>query len=466
MGAGRWEQQVARRLSGPTATNRWIGALFMAAGVLGTFAAFLPPLAARDLLVLPSTVGGVLIGLAVERRSEPLGRRGLNLLLLAATVMTTSALAVQGAPAITSAGGVFCVWIALFAGAFCNKRDLNAHLVVLSIGYAIAVVVSHVPTAPAVITIVAGTCALVAGAHSRLTQRIERSEARFRMLAEWAPMGLFTLSRAGECDFVNPAWTALTGLDSKASSGLGWRRALHPDDAHLLVIGTAADTPMHQGSVDHRLLSADGSVRRVTTSWVRMQGAAGLQYLVTVTDVTDRFELEQQLAHDATHDVLTGLANRALFVDRARRALVTAERTGVWPALLFVDLDHFKAVNDTHGHGVGDELLVHVGQRLRACLRDGDTVARIGGDEFVVLAAPPASRADTDLIARRIIQQLSYPYKLNDDLVAVIGASVGIARGEHAVDPDELLRRADRAVYVAKDAGRGVHAYDDARPVT
>jgi diguanylate cyclase (GGDEF)-like protein/PAS domain S-box-containing protein len=447
-------------------TNRWIGTLFVAAGLLGTFAAFLPPFASRDLLVLPSTIGGVVVGFVVARRAAPLGRRGLNLLLLAATVMTTFALGVQGAPSVTSAGGVFCVWIALFAGAFCNKRDLNLHLAVLSVGYAIAVVVSHVPTAPTVITIVVGTCALVAGAHSRLTQRIERSEARFRMLAEWAPMGLFTLSRTGECDFVNPAWTALTGLDAEAAAGTGWRRALHPDDAHLLVIGIVADTVAHQTSVDHRLLSADGSVRRVTTSWVRMQGVTGLQYLVTVTDMTDRFELERKLAHDATHDVLTGLANRALFVDRSRRALATAERTGVWPALMFVDLDHFKAVNDTHGHGVGDELLVHVAQRLRACLRDGDTVARIGGDEFVVLAAAPASRTDTDLIARRIIGQLSHPYKLQDEIVAVIGASVGIARGEPEVEADELLRRADRAVYLAKDSGRGVHAYDDAHPVT
>ena len=450
-------------MRGPGGLNRWVGGLFGAAGLLGTIAAFLPPLVSRDLFVLPATIGGLIIGAIVWFRARPLGRRGLNVLLFAASAMTTAALAVQGAPSITSAGGVFCVWIALFAGAFCTKRDLAAHLVLLTIGYTIAVLVTHVPTAAAVITVVAGTCALVAGAHSRLTERIERSEARFRTLAEWAPMGIFTLSRFGQCDFVNPAWTALTGLDFEAAKGDGWRRAIHPDDQHLVRIG-GSSTPELEASVDHRLVLGDGSERRVTTSWVRMPGNVGLRYIATIVDVTDRFELERKLEHEATHDVLTGLPNRALFAERVSSALDDAERTEVRPALMFVDLDHFKVVNDTHGHAVGDELLRHVAQRLRACVREADTVARIGGDEFVVLAAPPASRDDTDQIAQRVIAALSRPYKLRNDIVACIGASVGIARAERGLDANELLRRADRAVYAAKDAGRGVHVYDTAHP--
>jgi diguanylate cyclase (GGDEF)-like protein len=171
-------------------------------------------------------------------------------------------------------------------------------------------------------------------------------------------------------------------------------------------------------------------------------------------NVTGRREAERQLAHQALHDSLTGLANRVLFIDRLDQALARLQRHASPLALLFVDLDHFKVVNDSLGHAAGDEVLVQAADRLRRALRPTDTIARFGGDEFVVLCEDAAGRAEAEEIAGRISVALARPFKVGDQEV-VLTASTGIviANDTHT-DSGALLRDADTAMYRAKDRGR------------
>jgi diguanylate cyclase (GGDEF)-like protein len=170
--------------------------------------------------------------------------------------------------------------------------------------------------------------------------------------------------------------------------------------------------------------------------------------------VTGRREAERQLAHQALHDSLTGLANRVLFMDRLDQALARLQRHASPLALLFVDLDHFKVVNDSLGHAAGDDVLVQAADRLRRALRPTDTIARFGGDEFVILCEDAAGRAEAEEIAGRISEALARPFKISGQEV-VLTASTGIviANDTHT-DSGALLRDADTAMYRAKDRGR------------
>jgi diguanylate cyclase (GGDEF)-like protein len=179
--------------------------------------------------------------------------------------------------------------------------------------------------------------------------------------------------------------------------------------------------------------------------------------LIVVRDVTDRRELEEQLTYQALHDPLTGLANRTLFQDRAAHALASAGRDGRSCAVLLIDLDNFKPVNDGLGHAAGDQLLRIVADRLRAVARETDTVARLGGDEFaVLLEAPVESPGDAAVAAERILAELNQPVQLAGTTVE-LSASLGLAHNTAtgSSELDALLRAADSAMYAAKKAGKG-----------
>ncbi|SFE91809.1 putative bifunctional diguanylate cyclase/phosphodiesterase [Blastococcus tunisiensis] len=173
-------------------------------------------------------------------------------------------------------------------------------------------------------------------------------------------------------------------------------------------------------------------------------------------------DLKEQLRHQALHDPLTGLPNRTLFLDRARQAVDAAGCSDVWPAVLYLDLDGFKPVNDTYGHEAGDVLLRTVADRLRGCLRPADTAARLGGDEFVVLLTGPIDRFGVTRVIQRIREQLEVPVLLGDDVVTTVGASIGVALGEAGLpDADTLVRHADVAMYAAKrSAGNDFVLYE------
>ena len=212
----------------------------------------------------------------------------------------------------------------------------------------------------------------------------------------------------------------------------------------LLVAGRLGDVTTF-GRSDLALLETFG--RHVATSLERGRLEE------TLRQVTD---LKEQLRHQTLHDALTGLPNRTLFLDRARQAVDVAARTHAWPAVLYLDLDGFKPVNDEYGHDVGDAVLRTIATRLRGCLRPADTAARLGGDEFAVLLGGPLDAQGISRIVDRIRAQFDVPVDLGEGHVAKIGASIGIAVGGiDTEDADRLIRQSDIAMYAAKRSGGG-----------
>ncbi len=215
---------------------------------------------------------------------------------------------------------------------------------------------------------------------------------------------------------------------------------------------------------------AAGLVIPVSLVLVRCATEHGGSFIAAVArDITALKEAQRRLVEQATHDQLTGLPNRRLVLDRIQNALARAERatSGAELALLFVDLDGFKAINDDHGHDAGDEVLVAVGRRLQGLIREGDTVARLGGDEFLLLLDPVGSTDDARHVAERVVAALVQPFDVRG-APAAIGASVGIAMAGAGSGSDigceALLKAADLALYDAKRLGKGqVVAYDPAR---
>ncbi|MDQ3772223.1 MAG: EAL domain-containing protein [Actinomycetota bacterium] len=260
--------------------------------------------------------------------------------------------------------------------------------------------------------------------------------------------------------YVSPQIEGLLGYTPEewlADPKLWWER-IHPDDrdqvladeeAMLVSAGTKSE------AAQYRMVTRDGRTIWVSddASVIKNGSGASLYWSGILSDITDRKVLEEQLKHQAFHDPLTGLANRALFVDRVEHALARGERDGMRVAVLFVDLDDFKTINDSLGHNGGDEVLVAVAGRLRECLRPGDTFARFGGDEFAILVED-TSLSNATSVAYRIVDALGEPFSIGGREV-MIHASVGIEFAEaQGTRTDELLRNADVAMYVAKGKGK------------
>ena len=260
--------------------------------------------------------------------------------------------------------------------------------------------------------------------------------------------------------YVSPQIEGLLGYTPEewlADPTLWWER-IHPDDrdqvladeeAMLVSAGTTSE------AAQYRMVTRDGRTIWVSddASVIKNGSGAALYWSGILSDITDRKVLEEQLKHQAFHDPLTGLANRALFVDRVEHALARGERDGMRVAVLFVDLDDFKTINDSLGHNGGDEVLVAVAGRLRECFRPGDTFARFGGDEFAILVED-TSLSNATSVAYRIVDALGEPFSIGGREV-MIHASVGIEFAEaQGTRTDELLRNADVAMYVAKGKGK------------
>jgi diguanylate cyclase (GGDEF)-like protein/PAS domain S-box-containing protein len=286
-----------------------------------------------------------------------------------------------------------------------------------------------------------------------------RGEARFQALVHNSSDLISLVDADLAITYQTPSITRLLGYSEDELIGTQLADLTHPEDRLSLFAARAEATASDQASaISHlRLRHRDGSYRHVQSIHTNLLADPDVRAVVVTTrDVTAQKELEAQLQHNAFHDALTGLANRALFVDRLEHALARTDRHATPVAVLFVDLDDFKAVNDGAGHSAGDDLLVAVAERLRRVLRPCDTIARLGGDEFAVLIEDGADPARTATTADRLLAALAEPFPAAGDEQVRVTASVGIATGaagQH--DAAELLRHADVAMYAAKQAGKG-----------
>jgi diguanylate cyclase (GGDEF)-like protein/PAS domain S-box-containing protein len=287
-----------------------------------------------------------------------------------------------------------------------------------------------------------------------------RGEARFRTLVHHSS-DVITLTDADlAISYQTPSIARLLGYPAEELVGTSLADLVHPEDR--LALHTAHDetiTGVRADTVSSlRLRHRDGSWRHVQSVHTNLLGDPDVgAVVVTTRDVTAQKQLEAQLQHNAFHDALTGLANRALFTDRLAHALARTDRGDDPVAVLFIDLDDFKAVNDGSGHGAGDRLLTDVADRLRRVLRPGDTIARLGGDEFAVLIEDAGDARQAEATAERLLAALAAPFPAPEGTEDLrVSASVGIATGQAGrQDAAELLRHADVAMYAAKEAGKG-----------
>ncbi|HEX8496090.1 MAG TPA: diguanylate cyclase, partial [Actinomycetales bacterium] len=330
------------------------------------------------------------------------------------------------------------------------------------------------------------------------------SEQRFRLAFDTAPVGMLmvglTEGAAGTVLRVNPSMAALLGHDELDLLSTDVTELLHPDDVarartRLLAMSRGE---LERAESEERYVHADGS-----TVWVRVSSSVVRPHdwepyaLSLVEDITARKQAEDALTHQALHDALTGLPNRVLFGDRLEHALAASGRTAGRVGVLYLDLDGFKAVNDSAGHAAGDELLQQVAERIGRCIRPGDTLARLGGDEFAVVCPgihnagvtgggtgagtggstgpgmgadvaeneEEAAHANLRVVADRILAALREPVTLTAGDFGV-GASIGMTLAGLGALPAQVLQQADEAMYGAKRSGKGRAQAHDAQAHT
>jgi len=293
-------------------------------------------------------------------------------------------------------------------------------------------------------------------------RRAEEVQSRLAAIIEATTDLVGTVTADGAYLYLNQAGRAMLGF-SAAEPVTGLHiTACHTQEASALILNEAIPRAIKQGvwSGESVLLSRSGKEIPVSQVILAHKAPDGsVDYLSMIArDVSERKAQTAALEYQANHDALTALPNRNLLNDRLRQAILAAQRDHHSLALLVLDLDRFKEINDTLGHHYGDLLLKEVGPRLRAALRESDTVARLGGDEFAVLL-PTADQEGAVMTAQKILQALTKPFSL-DELALDVEASIGIALfPEHGLDAETILRRADVAMYMAKQAGSGYALY-------
>jgi diguanylate cyclase (GGDEF)-like protein/PAS domain S-box-containing protein len=299
----------------------------------------------------------------------------------------------------------------------------------------------------------------------KTAQALRESEERYALAAQGSHDGLWDWDLRKNRIFFSPRWKEQLGIVEGEIDGSpdDWFERVHPDDRSRLRsdLGQHLEGRTPNLETEYRVRHGDGNWR-----WMLVRGAAvrdptakAYRLAGSQTDITDRKSAEEKLLHDALHDGLTGLPNRSLFLDRLGQAMAFSQRREDYRyAVLFLDLDRFKTVNDSLGHTRGDGLLVQVARRLRAQARPGDTVARLGGDEFAVLLEDYADADEPVRTADRVQDALAAAYDL-DGTEVFVSASIGVAAGSPSYGaPEEILRDADTAMYRAKDLGRARHA--------
>lgn len=297
----------------------------------------------------------------------------------------------------------------------------------------------------------------------RPLHRLEVQHLRERLILSAAPDGVLWVDNSGKILLANPAMQALSGYTPEELVGQKvdiflpeHLRARHAVSmrAHFM-----APHPRAMGLMNLSLMRRDGELLPVDISLGHWEDEGTPYAIAYIRDLTERKQFENSLKHQATHDELTGLPNRWLFRLQLDQSLARAARSGLHVAVLFIDLDYFKTINDSFGHSAGDSLLVQAGARMRSVLREHDTLARMGGDEFAVLLADLTSPDEAIGVANKLLASLKLAYFLKGQDV-YSSASVGLAfYPDDAPTGEALLRYADMAMYQAKTNGRGAFAF-------
>ena len=304
----------------------------------------------------------------------------------------------------------------------------------------------------------------------RVIEELREQKEFFHLIAENIGDFIAVLDVHGHRIYNSPSYMQFFGSkrDLRGSDSFA---EIHPDDRER--VRNAFNETVKSGrgrQLEYRMVIADGSVRIMESrgNVIRDRNGKVSRVVVVSHDITERKHMENQVRQMAFHDALTQLPNRRLLNDRLNQTMAASARSGYYGALMFLDLDNFKPLNDTHGHDVGDLLLIEVAERLKGCVREMDTVARFGGDEFVVMISELSldkaqSLKEAGIIAEKIRRRLAEPYRLTvkrrgraDEVVehqctATIGIVVFI---DHEAGPDKILKWADAAMYRAKESGR------------
>ncbi len=297
-------------------------------------------------------------------------------------------------------------------------------------------------------------------------QALRESEERFRSAFDNATIGMGVVALDGRWLQVNRSLCEIVGYGERELLESEVRGVAHREDLVALEEQmqrfTAGAISSHQAELRFCHKSGKEVWAHLGMSLVRDGEARPLHLIFQIQDITDRKRAEEQLLHDAFHDALTGLPNRALFMDHVKMAIQRSRRSGDRLfAALFLDLDRFKIINDSLGHMVGDQLLVGIAHRLEACLRPGDTVARLGGDEFTILLEDLTTMDDAIEVARRVQEAVTQPFNIGGHEVFTT-ASIGIALSNTGYErAEDLLRDADTAMYRAKMEGKKRHVVFD-----
>lgn len=291
-----------------------------------------------------------------------------------------------------------------------------------------------------------------------IQQAADLQERRFRSLVQDTSDVIAVFDAGATIDYISPSVEKVLGFHPHEQVGTSSLALVHPHDLLNVrkLLSSLSERPGDTQRTQLRLRHKEGHWRWIEMTITNLLHDPSVGGLVSnYRDVTDRKNLEDQLRHRALHDPLTGLANRALLVDRLGHSMARSKRLNRALAVLFIDLDGFKVINDTFGHAAGDDFLVQTAQRMQSCLRSNDTAARVGGDEFVVLLEEAGDIQDTAATAARILAAIRAPFTW-EHAQTCTPASIGIAFCDSGQDSvEQLLHNADGAMYKAKAGGKG-----------